>query len=200
MIFTLSLTHDCNLGCTYCYSGEKSRRAMSWEVAKASLDFGFGQIRPDDHFQLGFFGGEPLLEWDLLVKSTEYAEKLSEEKGVELRKTVTTNGTLLTPEKVTWLKENDFYPAFSMDGNRAMHDATRPLIGGKSSFDQTVKGLRHLLVDFPDAEVIVVIDPSNIEHLYDSVVFLSEEEDVKRIAINPNFYTEWPDDKLEIWE
>jgi uncharacterized protein len=171
---------------------------MNWETAKQALDFGFSHC--EEKSQLGFFGGEPLLEWDLLVKSTLYAEKIVEEKGIVLQKTVTTNGTLLTKERAKWLFDHDFYPGLSIDGNRAMHEITRPLSGGKSSFDSTIKGLKHLKEFFPDLEIILVPDPSNIHLMTESVKYLFNEQGIYNISINPNFYTEWEDDKLELWE
>ena len=197
MDLTLSLTHDCNLACSYCYAGPKSANSMTLATAKNAIDFAFSF--PAEKCQLGFFGGEPLLEWDLLQKSTAYAVSVAESHNTECKKTVTTNATLVTEDKMAWLKENDFWPALSIDGNRAMHDITRPLKSGGSSFDAAMRGLDIALSFFPDMEVIVVPDPSNIMHLFESVQFLAEEKKVLRIAINPNFYTEWPQQTLDQW-
>ncbi|MBU1535510.1 radical SAM protein, partial [Myxococcota bacterium] len=198
MNFSLSLTHDCNLECIYCYAGHKIHRVMSRETAMQDLEFGIG-LSPTA-VQLGFFGGEPLLEWDLLTMATIEAERLCREKGVTLQLTVTTNGTLLTRERAQWLKEHDFYPGLSIDGNQAMHDITRPNRGGGSSHAQTVKGLKMLQEFYPDLEVILVPDPRNIMHMTDSIRYLHDELKVKDISINPNFYTEWNDDALKAWE
>lgn len=193
MDLTLSLTHDCNLSCTYCYAGGKRKQAMSWDIAKTAIDF--AATRSATEMQLGFFGGEPLLEWELLQRATEYAE----EQPVELKKTVTTNATLLNDDKLGWLAEHAFYPALSIDGNEVMHEITRPLSGGGSSFAACMAGLDATLKYFPDVDVIVVPDPGNIIHMVDGVIFLFEEKKVRRVSINPNFYCEWPDDALEMW-
>ncbi len=197
MNFTLSLTHDCNLDCVYCYAGGKSKRVMSWDVARRGVDFAFSFGAKEA--QLGFFGGEPLLEWDLLRRATGYAEDVAVKNGVTLKKTVTTNATLLSAERLAWLKGHDFYLALSIDGDKAMHDLTRPLRGGESSFDQCMRGLDLALPVFPDLEVIVVPDPANVRHLAESVRFLCEEKCVRRVGINPNFYTDWPDETLNLW-
>ena len=76
MQVTLCLTHDCTLRCPYCYAGEKRRKAMPWEVAKAAIDRTIAwQLAhyPEKDYVLGFFGGEPLLEWDLLQRADAYA-------------------------------------------------------------------------------------------------------------------------------
>ena len=173
---------------------------MTWETAQKGLDFAFAFYA--DEIQLGFFGGEPLLEWELLQKSFQKAVELAEEKNVPLKKTVTTNGSLITQEKAEWLLENGFFPAISIDGNKAMHDITRPNKGGKSSFNSCIKGLDIIHDIFPAGsyEVIVVIDPSNIQHMANSVRFLADEKDIFRIAINPNFYIDWDDEKLKLWK
>lgn len=200
MDLTLSLTHNCNLACSYCYAGGKKRRSITWKTAKQGLDFAFSFYA--DKMQLGFFGGEPFMEWELLQKATLHAEKLAKKKKITLKKTVTTNGSMITQDKAEWLLNNGFFPAISIDGNKAMHDITRPTKGGKSSFDRCIKGLDIVHEVFPAGgyEVIVVIDPSNIQHLTESVRFLADDKDIFRIAINPNFYIDWTDSQLKQWE
>jgi len=197
MDLCLSLTHACNLGCTYCYAGAKRPASMSWPVAEAGVEFALSR-RPAS-MQLGFFGGEPLLEWDLLQRVTEFTEQACANASVELKKTVTTNATLLAPERLAWLSEHGFYPALSIDGNREMHDATRRFCDGRSSFDACMRGLDMALATFPEVEVIAVPDPANVKHLADSVRFLADEKGVIRVSVNPNFYTDWPEEALAQW-
>ena len=170
---------------------------MTWQTAQKAIEFAFSFDAPA--LQLGFFGGEPLLEWELLKKCAIEAERLAEEKKVSLVKTVTTNGTLVTKERAQWLIEHNFVPALSIDGNEKMHDITRPLKGGKSSFAQCMDGLDALLPFYPSTEVIVVPDPQNVAHLYEGVRFLYLDKGVERVSINPNFYVEWPEEALNTW-
>ncbi len=194
MDLTLSLTHNCNLGCTYCYAGPKSRRAMTRDVVDRAVEFAFSF--GTDTVQLGFFGGEPLLEWDLLRYATDVTERRADHDDVTLQKTLTTNATLFNPERLAWLDEHDFFVALSVDGNRAMHEATRPMRDGSSSFDLVMDNLEMARRALRDYEVIVVPDPSNVRHLADSVAFLADDRGVGRISINPNFYIDWPDHTL----
>lgn len=189
MDVSLALTHDCNLACRYCYAGAKRPGAMSWDTATAALAFAFGFNAP--RLQLGFFGGEPLLAWDLLRRCSEHAEALAAERGVDLRKTVTTNATLLTAERVDWLQVHAFYPAISLDGDRAMHERTRPFADGRSSYDACIRGLRLALARFPEIEVIVVPDPCSVLRLAAGVRHLVEVERVRRISVSPNLYATW---------
>ena len=129
---TLCLTHDCNLRCGYCYAGRKRAVSMSRKTAFRSIDFGLQQACREGkalgkmpEIQIGFFGGEPLLEWTLLQECREYAEAESSRAGINLKWTLTTNMTLLTEERVVWLMEKGFHLGLSMDGNAAMHGVWR---------------------------------------------------------------------------
>ena len=206
MNFTLCLTHACNLRCAYCYAGTKSNRSMSWEVAQQAIDFSLKHsLRQAQTFghtpesQLGYFGGEPLLEWSLLVRSAEYAITQAKQRGIKLKKTLTTNMTLLDPDKVEWLRSNRFYLGLSLDGNQAMHDTLRCFPDGTGSHKAAAKALEHFRGPQSDGEVIVVVDPRNVEHLADSVAWLLGE-DIHDISLNPNFYIEWPEPALLTWK
>ena len=197
MDVSLVLTHDCNLGCTYCYEGTKFKKVMSDEVIARSLDLAFGDA--GEEIQLSFFGGEPLLEWDLLVSTTLEAEARAAREGKKLTLTVTTNGTLLTVERARFLVEHDFFIGLSIDGTRAAHEATRPTRGGKSSFDQAARALAILSDENAWFETISVVDPANVRELGASVSWLAENGS-PRIALNPNFGGDWSDDDLAAWE
>jgi uncharacterized protein len=191
MDVALVLTHDCNLGCSYCYAGEKFRKRMSRDVMFRALDLAFADGEP---VQLSFFGGEPLLEWGLLVEATLEAEK----RG-RIVPTVTTNGTLLDEEKLGFLMDHGFFIGLSIDGIREAHDATRPSRGGKSSFDAVARGLELLLDKQAWFETISVVDPRNVRWLGATVRWLANEG-VSRIAFNPSYGSEWSDDDLAAWE
>ncbi len=197
MDFSLALTHDCNLACRYCYAGAKRRDVMSRDTARAAIDFAFAFGAKE--MQLGFFGGEPLLEWDLLTHCTEQCEARAEARQCVLKKTVTTNGSLLTAERVDWLHWHGFYPAISLDGLRAMHDLARPFADGRPSYDACRRGLKLARARFPGVEVIIVPDPVTIAGLAAGVRQLADEEGVARVSLNPNFYTKWDEAALELW-
>ena len=111
MSITLCLTHDCNLRCAYCYAGRKRKEAMSRDTMRRALEWAVDYHRrnlPGKTFVLGFFGGEPLLEWDLLQEADSLAERLCDEIGLVLRRTVTTNCTLLSKPHADWLMERHY--------------------------------------------------------------------------------------------
>jgi len=193
---TLVLTHDCNLGCDYCYAGRKFKRAMSDEVLGRALDLAFADAR--EEVQLSFFGGEPLLAWDKLVCATLVAEEYAAATDKRLTLTVTTNGTLVDDARADFLVDHGFFVGVSIDGVRAAHDATRPTRGGGSSFDAVVAGLDRLVARGAWLETISVVDPANVEFLAQSLRFLVERG-VERLALNPNFGCTWSDAALAAW-
>jgi uncharacterized protein len=201
MDFTLCLTHDCNLRCKYCYAGPKFKRRMPWRVAKRGIDFAVEHTLkqgPPLEIQVGFFGGEPLLEWPTLQRATEYLEKQVEKHEIVLKRTLTTNATLLKEEHAKWLGAHDFYVGLSIDGNRTMHDATRRFRNGRSSHAHSCRALQYYRGPNAKGEVIVTIDPDNVQHIGDSVRWLSNQ-DICNIALNPNFCTEWSDEAQALW-
>jgi uncharacterized protein len=193
---TLVLTHDCNLACTYCYAGAKERRVMPDHVAAAGIDLAFQGFGPVD---LGFFGGEPLLRFDQLVAIAHHARSRAEREGRAITLSVTTNGTLLTRERVEVLRELGVRITLSIDGNREAHDATRPTRNGRSSFDATVRGARGLIDAGLPLEVIAVVAPANVRHLGETVRVLGELG-ARQIVLNPCFEESWSDDDLAAWE
>lgn len=197
MNLTLVLTHQCNLACGYCYAGAKDTRRMDRETARAAIDAALatGETKLD----LSFFGGEPLLEWDLLVEATRYAEERAAAAGVRLRTLVTTNGTHLTASRLAWLIEHRFFIGFSMDGGTTAQ-AGRPFLSGRSSFAAVETALDRLLASgYSRYEVLMVVDPGNAAVLADSVDYLVAKG-VGRISFNPNFFTAWDEEARRGWE
>ncbi len=144
MSITLSLTHDCNLRCAYCYAGRKSRVAMSRQTMRRVVEWAVdyhASHKLGRRFVLGFFGGEPLLEWDLLCEADALAECLCRETGLDLRRTVTTNGTLLDEEKARWLMARHYTPGLSLDGPPERHDRFRRRADGSGSYAEAVRAV-----------------------------------------------------------
>lgn len=194
MQVTLCLTHDCTLRCPYCYAGEKRRKAMPWEVAKAAIDRTVAwQLAhyPEKDYVLGFFGGEPLLEWELLQRADAYAAEAARGAGLRFGRTVTTNLTLLDRGKSDWLRARRYKLGLSIDGSPAMHDASRRFPDGRGSHAACMAALR-LVEDFPAPrpEVICVVTPATAPLLAEGVRYLHERTALP-IAVNPDFTAAW---------
>ena len=148
-MLTLQVTQNCNLRCEYCvYSGgylqrEHQERNMSFEVAKKALDFLLEHSQDSSKLNVGFYGGEPLMNIDLIKKVVAYMKQEAEGKTVEYN--ITTNGTLLNEEIVKFLVENNFHIMISLDGPRSIHDEYRKFFHSeKGSFDILMKNVKRI--------------------------------------------------------
>lgn len=153
----LIITEDCNLRCAYCtYSGiyeydrVHSRKSMPFLVAKKSIDyfvtkhfFRIRRINPTKRLVIGFYGGEPLLEFDLIRRIMKYCS--DEYPNLNIMWHLTVNGTLLlSREIVRFLVENDVCVAVSLDGPEEEHNRNRIYRGGKGSFSEVFEGIIRL--------------------------------------------------------
>jgi len=191
MTFYISLTHNCQLRCNYCYTGEKYHKPISKETILKSIAFILDF--PMQELNFGFFGGEPLLEWELLQFATYEMEREAKLRGIVLRKTFTTNGVLLDDKKVAWLREHAFYMVVSLDGNEQMHNTHRVYADSSDTFKDVKAGLLALQKLYTPKEysVISVVTPQNITYLNASVKYLHEVLNVKNIRLALNYFTEW---------
>jgi len=194
----LVVTHACNLACSYCYTGEKKRVRMSAAIAARALELAFaGAAEAGARLQLTFFGGEPLLERELVVALAEQARARSTASGQPLVMQLTTNGTLLDAELVEQLGVLGVHLALSIDGTQAQHEAARPLAGGGSSWAATRRGLELLLAArerFP-FDVISVVDPATVHLVGDGMRELLDLG-VDALTLNPNFAGTWDEARL----
>lgn len=187
---TLCLTHDCNLRCRYCYGGAKEARHMALSTGRRAIELALA--RTAGRLHLIFFGGEPLLRWAALVELTATARELAAAAGVELRPSVTTNGTLLTAARARWLREQGAVVAVSCDGTRAAHDRNRVDRRGRGSHGRALAGLRRALEAGVRVRTVLVLDPSTVDALPDSVEHLAAAG-ADDVVVNVNWAAPWGD-------
>ena len=142
----LNIAHDCNLACKYCFAsqgdyGGVKRELMSFDVAKRAVDFLISMSGPRQHCEIDFFGGEPLLNWDVVKQTVEYIESIQEKHGKIFKLTLTTNGMLLTQDKIDYVNEHDMSLVLSLDGREDVHNSMRPSSGGKDTYNTVAKNL-----------------------------------------------------------
>jgi uncharacterized protein len=188
MRLTLFVDHACNLACSYCYNGEKFRKPMSLSTARKAVDLVQGMDSPLR--QVSFFGGEPLLQWDLIQEVTAYVRGVTEGHSVAMA--VTTNGTLLTDPRLEWMRENAFHVGVSLDGCEEAHNATRPYGGGAPSAMDVTAGVRRLLSHGLPLKTVSVIDPANVDFLGQSFQYLLDLG-VRDMSFNINYEGAWDD-------
>ena len=138
----LNIAHDCNLRCKYCFADEGEyhgrRGLMSEEVGKAALDFLVKNSGNRKNLEVDFFGGEPLMNWDVVKKIVEYGRSIEKDAGKNFRFTLTTNGTLLNDEILDFANKEMGNIVLSIDGRKEVNDFMRPKRGGQGCYDEIV--------------------------------------------------------------
>ncbi len=138
----LHIAHDCNLACQYCFAEEgeyHGRRAlMSFEVGKKALDFLVANSGNRVNLEVDFFGGEPLMNWQVVKDLVAYGRSLEEAHNKKFRFTLTTNGVLLNDEILEFANKEMANIVLSIDGRKEVHDKMRPFRGGQGSYDLIV--------------------------------------------------------------
>lgn len=151
----LQVTQMCNLRCEYCpYSGHlyvnraHSGKRMSWETAQRSIDFYINNSQDSKYIGLAFYGGEPLLEFELIKKCVLYIKSRVNNK--EIRFDITSNGTLLSDEIIKFFIEHDFQLMISLDGPEEVHNRYRKFVNQKGSFHTVIENVKHFNAMYPD--------------------------------------------------
>ena len=138
----LHIAHDCNLACKYCFAEEgeyHGRRAlMSFEVGKKALDFLIANSGNRRNLEVDFFGGEPLMNWQVVKDLVAYGREQEKIHDKNFRFTLTTNGILLNDEVQEFVNKEMGNVVLSLDGRKEINDMMRPFRGGQGSYDQIV--------------------------------------------------------------
>ena len=144
----LHIAHDCNLACRYCFAEEgeyKGRRAlMSAEVGKKALDFLVENSGNRRNLEVDFFGGEPLMNFDVVKEIVAYGRSLEETHDKKFRFTLTTNGVLLNDDIMEFANKEMDNVVLSLDGRKEVNDKMRPFRNGKGSYDLIVPKFQKL--------------------------------------------------------
>ena len=138
----LHIAHDCNLACRYCFAEEgeyHGRRAlMSFEVGKKALDFLIANSGSRRNLEVDFFGGEPLMNWQVVKDLVAYGREQEKLHGKHFRFTLTTNGVLLNDEVMEFCNREMDNVVLSVDGRKEVHDRMRPFPKGAGSYDLVI--------------------------------------------------------------
>ena len=134
----LHIAHDCNLACKYCFADEGEyhgkRELMSYEVGKKALDFLVANSGSRTNLEVDFFGGEPLMNFEVVKQLVKYGRSLEEPNNKKFRFTLTTNGVLLDDDILEFANKEMSNLVLSLDGRKEVHDLMRPRRGGQGSY------------------------------------------------------------------
>ena len=145
----LHVAHTCNLNCSYCFASQGKyqgeRALMSFETGKRAFDFLIENSGTSRNLVVDFFGGEPLMNWEVVVKLVEYARSIEKQHNKNFRFTLTTNGVLLDDEKIDFLNEHMSNVVLSLDGRPEIHDHFRKDYTGRGSYDVILPKFKRLV-------------------------------------------------------
>ena len=145
----LHVAHTCNLNCSYCFASQGKyhgdRAVMSFEVGKQALDFLMDHSGSRRNLEVDFFGGEPLMNFDVVKRLVAYARSVEKERGKNFRFTLTTNGLLIDDDVIDFANRECANVVLSLDGRKEIHDRFRKDYAGNGSWDRIVPKFRKLV-------------------------------------------------------
>ncbi len=145
----LHIAHTCNLNCSYCFASQGKyqgdRALMSFEVGKQAFDFLIANSGTRKNLEVDFFGGEPLMNWDVVKQLVNYARSIEKEHNKNFRFTLTTNGVLIDDDVINFLNKEMDNVVLSLDGRKEVHDRFRVDYAGNGSYDKILPKFKKLV-------------------------------------------------------
>jgi uncharacterized protein len=155
----LHVSHDCNLSCEYCFASKgdykSGRSLMKKDIALKAVDFLLKNCGVRKNIEIDFFGGEPMMNFEVVWDTVRYARKREQDTGKNFYFTVTTNGTLLDNESIDFINENMDNVVISIDGRKEIHDAVRYYRSKKGSYDGIVPDALRLVAGRKDKSYFI---------------------------------------------
>jgi uncharacterized protein len=190
---TLMVNHACNLRCTYCYTGAKFSSPLPLPTGQAAIQRAFRSLIPNGTLNLGFFGGEPLLEAPRILEWMTYARQLARESDKHVNFTLTTNGTVNHSQAWQVMMAKELELAVSFDGSPSIHDRHRREVHGKATSATVQATIRRLLDAGKEFRVVTVVRPDNLADLPKGLEFL-HALGVRAVDLSLDLWTSWSSD------
>ncbi|MDF1495111.1 thioether cross-link-forming SCIFF peptide maturase [Caproiciproducens sp. CPB-2] len=152
----LNIAHDCNLRCEYCFAAKgdfgRGRMLMPFAVGKRAIDFLIEKSEGRHNLEVDFFGGEPLMNFEVVKQIVNYARSIEKEHNKNFRFTITTNGILLTDDKIDFINREMSNCVLSLDGRKSVNDLLRVRADGTGSYDTIVPKFQKLVASRGDKD------------------------------------------------
>ncbi len=185
----LHVAHDCNLRCEYCFAAQGNFKGenlmMTYETATRALDFLVQNSGNRKNLEVDMFGGEPLMNWGLVKKLVEYKKEIEQKYDKNIRYTITTNGMLLSDDKLDFINENFVNVVLSIDGRKCVNDYMRPTASGGGSYDVIVPKFKKLIRGRGDKSYYLRGTFTNKNLDFDRDVIHIVDEGFKEVSVEP---------------
>lgn len=185
----LNIAHDCNIRCGYCFASTGNyhggRKLMSLEVARKAIDFLLETSGSRRRLEVDFFGGEPLLNFDVVKKTIEYGREREKVYGKRIGFTMTTNGTLLDDEIIDYVNENMDNVVLSLDGRKQINDRMRKFTTGQGTFDDLLPRIKNFVAKRGEKSYYIrgTFTANNLDFCND-VLFMADQG-FREVSIEP---------------
>ena len=190
---TIDVNDFCNMKCSYCWEQQNKNR-LSKEKADIICDrliSNFKENKPASNIRVHFFGGEPLIDWDVV----KYViEKIS--SSIPSWFGITTNATIITDEMIDFFVQHNVSVMVSIDGEKERHDSNRKFLDGRGTYDIVIKNFQKIIDAGIDCEARMTIIPKNAKYIYEDVKHLIDLG-VKHIAPCPVYDQKWSEEELD---
>ena len=185
----LHVAHDCNLRCKYCFAStgdfHGARMLMPFSVGKAAIDFLMERSGSRKHLEVDLFGGEPLMNFDVCKQIVAYGREQEKRFGKKINFTMTTNCVALNDESIYFINREMHNVVISLDGRKEIHDALRPTVNGKGSYDVILEKAKRLVADRGDKEHYIrgTFTRNNLDFSEDVKALL--DEGFRQLSLEP---------------
>jgi uncharacterized protein len=196
----LVISQGCNISCSYCYAkgGDFGKGQML--MKSGTMEKALERLLPlsEKRCNISFFGGEPLLNFDLMKETVAYGKRLSREMGMELTYSITTNGTIFDEEIISFFREHITYASVSLDGNKTVNDAHRTFREGRGIHDAVVENIKKLKEAGIRFGINATVSPDTVHTLKETVRYLSclGATNVRVMPVIPRDNAGWKGDPL----
>lgn len=186
----LNIAHDCNLRCKYCFASEGNyngkRELMGSETAKRAIDFVIENSGPRHNIEIDLFGGEPLMNFDVVKEVVKYARKREKECNKNIRFTITTNATLLNDDIMKFIDDEMVNVVLSIDGRKEVNDKIRVRCDGSGTYDCIMPKIKKMVEMRQEGKQYYVRGTFTRNNLdfYNDVIAMADEG-FKEISIEP---------------
>ena len=185
----LHIAHDCNLRCEYCFASTgdfgEGRKLMPLETGKQAIDFLLKHSANRKNLELDFFGGDPLMIFEVVKQVVAYARSKEQEYGKHFRFTITTNGMLLNDDNIDFINKEMSNVVLSIDGRKAVNDRMRKRVDGKGSYDIILPKYQRLVAQRGDKEYYVRGTYTKYNLDFSNDVFDLLEHGFDQISVEP---------------
>jgi len=197
---SVDLTEGCNLNCSYCFTYSQ-HITKKIDVTKFKKCFNEWIESTDfNELYLSWWGGEPFVEFKLMVELTNYVNELISKTKKTINYNLTTNGTIINDEIMKWVVDNKVKLLFSCDGVKTAHDMFRKYKDGRGSWDKVYKNMKLLQLNKVPFDVRASISIETIPYFFENFKFFVEDIGINSMAFSPVAEGEWRDEKFNLLE